>query len=87
MAAPPIKIYRNGEYVAACKYFEDAAAICGMTPGTKVKWQGLALIFTEGEEAEGSNAADSWDAAAELMRSRVEAITATKKAVWKGAGV
>lgn len=76
MATLPLKVYRDGELVGSCKYFEDAAAICGMTPGTTVKWQGRTLIFTEGEE--GSNAADSWDAAAELMRSRVEAITTNK---------
>jgi hypothetical protein len=26
-----IKVYRNGEYVASCHYFEDAAALAGMT--------------------------------------------------------
>lgn len=68
-AAPPIKIHRGGEYVASCKYFEDAAAIAGMTPGTIVKWHRW-TIWREGEES--ISAADSWDEAAQIMRDRVE---------------
>jgi hypothetical protein len=32
-ATPRYKVYNSeGEYVAACKYLEDAAAVCGMYP-------------------------------------------------------
>lgn len=70
--SPRIKIYRNKEYVASCKYFEDAAAIAGMTKGTVVKWRGKKVIWIEGDES--VEAAESWDEAAHLMRGRVEAI-------------
>ena len=68
-ASPPIKIYRNKEYVASCKYFDDAAAIAGMTPGTVVKWEGKKVIWTEG--AEKLSAGEGWDAAAQIMHERV----------------
>lgn len=68
----PIKIYRDKEYVAACDYFVDAAAIAGMTTGTVVKWKGRRVIWREG--AESVDAADSWDQAAEIMEQRVDEI-------------
>ncbi len=71
-ATPPIKVYRNGEYVASTKYFEDAAALAGMSKGTVVKWLGTKVIWVEGKEE--AFAADSWDDAAEIMRQRVEAL-------------
>ena len=68
---PDLKIYRNGEYVASCKYEEDAAAICGMTTGTQVRMgHGGPIIFTEGKER--VLAGDSWDEAAEVMRENWE---------------
>ena len=60
------KIYRNGEFVASCKQAEDAAAICGMTTGTVVKFRHRQIIYREYEDA--PLAGDSWDAAAALMR-------------------
>lgn len=68
-ASPPIKIYRNGAYVASAKYFEDAAALAGMTKGTVIKWLGRHLIWTEGTETIA--ASESWDEAAAIMRERV----------------
>lgn len=68
-ASPPIKVYREGEYVASCKYFEDAAALAGTTTGTVVKWQGAKVIWVEGKEA--IDACDSWDQAADIMQKRV----------------
>jgi hypothetical protein len=70
--SPPIKIYRNREYVASTKYFEDAAAIAGMSSGTVIKWRGSKTIWVEGQEE--VKAADSWDEAAEIMRKRVAEI-------------
>lgn len=71
-ASPEFKVYRNGEYVAACKYAEDAAAIAGMYTGTEVRYGHRAKdrIFLEGSEE--VNAADSWDGAAAIMHQRVE---------------
>lgn len=69
-ASPPIKVYRKGEYVASLKYFEDAAAVAGMSPGSVVKWQGEKVIWIEGEEK--VDAADSWDRAAAIMSQRVD---------------
>jgi len=66
--SPPIKIYRNNEYVACCKYFEDAAAIAGMTKGTEVRYGHKNVIFVEGNESVW--ASDSWDGAAEIMMER-----------------
>jgi hypothetical protein len=73
-ASPPIKLYRNGEYVASCHYFEDAAALAGMTPGTVVKWKGKHLIWKEGTET--VDACDSWDHAAKIMQDRVSRLLA-----------
>ncbi len=69
-ASPPIKVYRNGEYIASTKYFEDAAALAGMSEGTVVKWLGKKVIWVEGKEE--ALAADSWDDAAQIMQQRVE---------------
>lgn len=65
---PRFKIYRDGEYIAAVKYLEDAAAIAGMTIGTEVRdgHTKRDIIFTEGKEK--VLAADSWDGAASFMR-------------------
>ena len=67
-ATPPIKIYRNGEYVASCHYFEDAAAIAAMTRGTVVRWRRGKILWREGQEE--VNAEDSLDVAASVMRQR-----------------
>jgi hypothetical protein len=74
--SPPFKVYRNGEYVAACWHAEDAAAIAGMSAGTQVRWGHSKVVFTEpASEEAGVKAADSWDAAANLIRARVEELT------------
>ena len=69
MPSPIYKIFRRGEYVASCKYPEDAAAICGMTKGTEVKLgHSGPILFREGSES--ISAAESWDEAAKIMRQR-----------------
>lgn len=64
---PPWKIYRNGEYVGACKYAEDAAAFVSVAGGVVKHGHGL-VVWREGEEA--FEAGESYDAAAELMEKR-----------------
>lgn len=71
-ASPPIKVYRLAEYVASCHYFEDAAALAGLTQGSVVKWRGKHVIWREGSESVA--AGDSYDQAAEIMRRRVDEI-------------
>jgi hypothetical protein len=68
--SPILKVYRDGEYVASCKYYEDAAAICGMGGNAKVKLDHGRTIWTEGSEV--ISAGDSWDEAGTIMRDRVE---------------
>lgn len=84
-ASPSIKIYRSGDYVASCKYFEDAAALAGMTTGTVVKWEGTKVIWVEGKEE--SLAADSWDDAASIMQERVAAINKASYEKYHGASL
>ena len=64
-ASPRFKIYRNGKYVAACKYPEDAAMI--VANGGSVKLDHRHLIYPD-DEKHREIAANSYDEAAELMR-------------------
>lgn len=66
-ATPKWKVYRNGEYVAACKYAEDAAALVAVSGGV-VKHGHSLVVWREGEE--DFAAGESYDAAAELMEKR-----------------
>lgn len=68
-ASPDFKIYRDGEYVASCKYAEDAACLAGMSEGTVVKYRHRQVIWREG--VEDFFASESWDGAAEVMSSRL----------------
>lgn len=69
-SSPPIKVFRDGKYVAACHFFEDAAAIAAMTPGTKVRWHHDGpVIWVEGLEE--IPAGESYDRAAQIMELRV----------------
>ena len=73
MASPLIwKVYskRVGgkrEYVAACRFAEDAAAVVSEFDGGVVKCHGT-VVFRQGREA--IDAADSWVGAACIMRER-----------------
>ena len=71
-ATPEFKVYHNGEYIAATKYPEEAAAIACMREGTIVKYRHKHVVWQEGKES--VLASDSWDAAANVMRQRVESI-------------
>jgi hypothetical protein len=74
-ASPPLKIHNpSGEYVASCKYYEDAAMLVGnYGVGAKVK-HSIGVIWHEGHEgSEEISAAESWDSAGTIMRDRVYA--------------
>lgn len=72
--SPRFKVYsRSGEYMAACKYAEDAAAMAGLLgEGATIRYEHSLVIWREGE-AEEEEAAYSFDKAADLMRKRIEA--------------
>jgi len=67
-STPRFKVYFDGEYVAACKYAEDAAVLCAARSGGQVKLGHRRILWDEGNEA--TNAADSYDVAAETMLAR-----------------
>lgn len=76
-STPEWKVYRDGEYVAACKYAEDAAAFVSIA-GSVVKHGHAHVVWTEG--AEEFLAANSYDGAARIMEARrVERWLAAKK--------
>jgi hypothetical protein len=69
--APRLKVYaHDGEYVASCKYYEDAAILVGhYPPEAKVrKGHNGKTLWHEGHEADW--AANSIDRAANTMRER-----------------
>ncbi|MBO6901397.1 MAG: hypothetical protein JJ864_08625 [Rhizobiaceae bacterium] len=66
-ATPQWKVYRDGEYVAACKYAEDAAVLVSAAGGV-VKHGHSLVVWTEGKE--NFSAGESYDQAAALMESR-----------------
>ena len=66
-ATPKWKIYRDGEYVAACKYAEDAAALVAMSGGVVKRGHSL-IVWREGHEE--FEAGESYDRAAEIMNMR-----------------
>lgn len=72
-ATPRYKIYSGtGEYIAAIKHLEDAAAFVGIIGKGATVRQGHSprdVIWAEG--AEESSASESYDWAAEVMRSRL----------------
>ncbi len=67
-SSPPFKVYRNGEYVASCKFAEDAAAIVGMSGG-QIKLHHKQILFDSAKDS--IDAGDSWDAVASLVISRL----------------
>lgn len=69
--SPPLKIFNpQGEYVASCKMYEDAAMLVGnYGPGAKIKY-GAILVWTEGQEE--FSASESFDGAREIMVARYQ---------------
>jgi len=70
--SPQFKVYRAGEYVAACKYPEDAAAIAGMGgEKVQVRYGHSAKAVLYDHTADNEMAGDSWDGTAMLMLDRL----------------
>ena len=69
-ATPRWKVYRDGVYVASCKYAEDAAAIIGMSNCGDIRdgRNALKIVWREGREA--FSAADSYDQVAKVVHNR-----------------
>ena len=69
---PGLKVYTpTKEYVASCKYAEDAAAVCGAYgPGATIRLGHRVkdTVYTDGVDGE---AAQSWDEAAIIVRERI----------------
>ena len=63
------KVYSpDGEFIAACKYPEDAAAVVALQNSGTVRWRHRKIIWREGKEE--CFASESYDGAAQIMRSR-----------------
>lgn len=69
-ASPQFKVYRDGEYVAACKYAEDAAAVIAATGSGEVRHGHRVVVWREGRE--GFPAGDSFDRAAQVMHGHLD---------------
>ena len=70
-AAPRFKVYNpDGEYVAACKFAEDAAAIvAAYGDGATIRYGHRKVVFREGSE--GASAGDSYDASYDAVAAIV----------------
>lgn len=69
---PQLKVYKaTDEYVAACVYAEDAAAIVGTYSCGATIRNGHAKKHTVWTEGIDGNAADSHDAVAQLVWERI----------------
>ena len=69
--APKWKVYRNGQYVAACKHPDDAAVLVSASGGEvradhSPKW----TVWREGQEE--FSAGESYGRAAEVMLERLQ---------------
>lgn len=75
MAASPMwKVFNSaGEYVASCKYAEDAAAIVGAYGGGEIRvgHSKRQTVWREGYEEAGT-ATDSYDIVAKTCHERLE---------------
>lgn len=68
--SPRWKVYSpTGEYVAACRYVEDAAAVVALYgDGAHIRDGHGARVYTNGTDGDAS---ESYDAVTEIVRSRV----------------
>lgn len=71
-SAPKLKGYNpQGEYVAACKHAEDAAAIvAAYGSGATIRWNHRRILWEEGKETAGK-AGDSYDIVASVVNERM----------------
>jgi hypothetical protein len=65
---PKFKVYREGEYIGALKYAEDAAAVVSLA-GSLIKYDHGKTIWREGHEE--VSAGESYDRAAAIMLNRI----------------
>lgn len=70
-ATPKFKVYnRNNEYIAACKYVEDAIAICFVNgDGTSIRYGHNKKVWTEGENQFASD--EGYDAVSAIIMKRL----------------
>ena len=74
-ASPQWKVFNElGEYVAACKYFEDAAAVVGMCDKGATIRLGHAKKYTLWIEGIDGLAGDSYDHCTEVCLNRIDAM-------------
>ncbi len=67
--APRYKVYNaEGEYVAACKFAEDAAAVVASYEGGTIRDGHRKIVWREGSETE--TAGNSYDAVAQTIYTR-----------------
>lgn len=66
--SPQLKVFRNGEYVAACKHADEAAIlVCVLGPGADVRLgHAKRDVLVTGDEIDR----DSYDATADLIHAR-----------------
>ena len=78
MATPHLKVYTaDGEYVAAVRDAEDAAAIIGIRgDGATIRYDHKWILWTEGLEAQP--AGDSYDYVAEVVAERLDRTVAQR---------
>lgn len=69
VSAPPYKVYRGKEYVAACKHPQDAAVLVGYQPDGTVRLHHKQVLYRNGEEHDG-DALESFDQAAVTISTR-----------------
>lgn len=71
-STPKLKCFNaEGEYVAACKYGEEAACIMSLNgEGSVVKYDHRLVVWEEGKEAQP--AGESYDFVAITIRERIE---------------
>lgn len=81
-AAPEWKVYRSGQYIAACRYAEDAAALVSLAGG-EVRFGHRLRVWREGDEE--FPAGESYDGAADVMLGRVREAIKTADALRRAA--
>ena len=73
-ATPEFKVYTaDGEYIAACKHIEDAAAVVALyNEGATIRWMHSKIVWKEG--AENFPASESYDEVARIVTERIDEI-------------
>jgi len=69
---PAWKVYRGREYVAACKYVEDAAVLAAaFGAGSSIRWEHSSAWTVWREGAESQSAGESYDHVASVANARL----------------